>query len=173
MSISTSYAEAIHAVASAEGDVARTRNELLAFAQALQQNDQLRSTLANALLPADTRNQIVDDLLSGKASDVTRAIIGLVVNAGRGRDLDEIINEFAVRAATSSGKRLAFVRTAVPLTPEQEKRLAAALAQQAGGPVELQTEIDPSVVGGVVTTLGDNVIDGTIRSRINKMREAL
>ena len=173
MSITSSYADAIHSIATAEGDVANTRAELQAFSQAVQSNGELRSTLANALLPADTRNGIVDDLLKGKASNVTRSIIGLIVNAGRGGDLSEIVNEFLSKAASASGKRLAVVRSAVPLSADQQARLAAALAKQAGGPVELQTEIDPSVVGGVVTTLGDTVIDGTVRSRINKMREAL
>jgi F-type H+-transporting ATPase subunit delta len=173
MSVISSYADAVHAVASAEGDIANTRSELLAFARAIEANTELRSTLANALLPADTRNGIVDQLLSGKASNVTRAIIGLIVNAGRAGDFSEIVDEFVSRAASSSGKRLAVVRSAVPLSADQQSRLAAALAVQAGGPVELQTEIDPSVVGGVVTTIGDSVIDGTVRSRINKMREAL
>jgi F-type H+-transporting ATPase subunit delta len=173
MSVTSSYADAIHSIASAEGDIANTRAELQAFSQAMQNNTELRSTLANALLPADTRNGIVDDLLKGKASNVTRSIVGLIVNAGRAGDFSEIVNQFMAKAATSSGKRLAVVRSAVPLSAEQQARLANALAKQAGGPVELHTEIDPSVVGGVVTTLGDTVIDGTVRSRINKMREAL
>ncbi len=173
MSITSSYADAIHSIATAEGDVANTRAELQAFAHAVQGNGELRSTLSNSLLPADVRNGVVDDLLKGKASNVTRSIIGLIVSAGHGADLSEIVNEFMAKAASSSGKRLAVVRSAVPLSTDQQARLAAALAKQAGGPVELQTEIDPSVVGGVVTTLGDTVIDGTVRSRINKMREAL
>jgi F-type H+-transporting ATPase subunit delta len=173
MSVISSYADAINSVATAEGDIANTRSELLAFSRAVQANPDLRSTLANALLPADTRNGIVDQLLNGKASDVTRSIISLIVSAGRAGDLSEIVDEFVTRAARSSGKRLAVVRSAVPLSEEQQARLARALAQQAGGPVELQTEIDPSVVGGVLTTIGDTVIDGTVRSRINKMREAL
>ncbi len=173
MSVISSYADAINAIASAEGDIATTRSELLAFSQAVQGNTELRSTLANTLLPADSRNSLVDQLLAGKASDVTRSIVGLIVNAGRGSELSEIVDEFVSRAAAASGKRLAVVRSAVPLSADQQARLAAALAKQAGGPVELQTEIDPTVVGGVVTTLGDTVIDGTVRSRINKMREAL
>ncbi len=167
------YADAIMNIATAEGDVSSTRTELLSFSRALQGNNELRSTLANKLLPASTRNQIVDDLLSGKVSDTTRSIVGLIVNAGRGGDFSQIVDAFLTKAASSSGKRLAVVRSAVPLTADQQSRLASALAAQAGGPVELQTEIDPSVVGGVVTTLGDTVIDGTVRSRINKMREAL
>lgn len=173
MSVNSAYAEAISKIAGADGDLAVTRSELLAFSEALRKNEKLRSTLANPLLPAGTRNQIVDDLLAGKVSNVTRSIIGLLVTAGRGGQITEIVDAFVSTAAAGAGKRLAVVRTAVALTPDQERRLNAALATQAGGPVELQIEIDPSVVGGIVTTLGDTVIDGTVRSRINKMREAL
>ncbi len=173
MSVHSSYADAIHSVASAEGDIARTRSELASFSRALKDNGELRTTLANSLIPADTRNKIVDDLLQGKVSDTTRGIIAMIVTAGRGGAFSEIVDEFAAKAASASGNRLAVVRSAVPLSADQQARLATALAKQAGGPVELQTEIDPSVVGGVVTTLGDTVIDGSVRSRINKMREAL
>jgi len=173
MSVHSSYADAIHSIASAEGNLAGTRAELSAFSSAVQSNGELRSSLANNLLPAETRNGIIDDLLKGKASNTTRAIIGMIVSAGRGGDLSQIVDAFASKAASASGNRLAVVRSAVPLSADQQARLSAALAQQAGGPVELQTEIDPTVVGGVVTTLGDVVIDGSVRSRINKMREAL
>ena len=173
MSVTAAYAEAIHSIASAEGDLARVRSELVSFGSALDKNDQLRATLSNALIPADTRTRIVDDLLSGKASNVTRSIIGMVVSAGHGSEFGEIVNAFQTKAAQASGKRLALVRSAVPLSADQQSRLAAALASQAGGPVDIQTEIDPSVVGGVVTTMGDVVIDGTVRTRINRMKEAL
>jgi F-type H+-transporting ATPase subunit delta len=65
------------------------------------------------------------------------------------------------------------VRTAVPLTDEQRSRLTEAIGNAVGAPVELQVTVDPTVVGGAVTTIGDTVIDGSIRSRLNKMRDLL
>jgi F-type H+-transporting ATPase subunit delta len=167
------YAEALLSVARAEGNLEGTSAQLRDVARAVEGNDDLRSSLANNLLPAATRNQIVDDLLAGKASDTVRALVGLVVSAGRGGQLGDIVSAFSEKAAASSGKRVAVVRSAVALSDDQKARLAQALAATAGGPVELENVVDPEVIGGAVTTIGDTVIDGSLRTKINQMHEAL
>lgn len=169
----TRYAHALLAVAQADGNLDVVKSELSTVAQAVADNDDLRSSLSNNLLPAATRGQIVDDLLANKATDTTRALVGMIVSAGRGGQLVEIIAEFVNAAAAGSGKVVATVRSAVALTDDQQTRLAAALHKSTGQEVELQLVIDPTVVGGAVTTIGDTVIDGSLRSRLNKMRDAL
>ena len=167
------YAEALLSVARAEGDLETTRSQLRDVARAVEGNEELRSSLSNNLLPAATRSQIVDDLLAGKTSDTVRALVGLVVSAGRGGELSDIVNAFGDRAASASGNRVAVVRSAVPLTDDQKARLAQALTASAGGPVELENIVDPDVIGGAVTTIGDTVIDGSLRTKLNQMHEAL
>ncbi len=167
------YAEALLAVANADGDPATVKSELVAVAGAVKDNDELRTAFGNNLLPAATRGQIVDDLLANKASNTARALVGMIVSAGRGGQLTEIVDAFVQQSASSSGKQVATVRTAVALSDDQQTRLAAALKQSTGSDVELQVVIDPAVVGGAVTTIGDTVIDGSLRSRLNKMRDAL
>ena len=173
MDAHTGYAEGLLAIARAEGDVTTTKNQLADVARAGAGNEEPRSTLSNNLVPAAVRSQIVDDVLEGKTSDVVRAIVGMIVAAGRGGQLDEIVQAFIGLAASSSGKAVATVRSAVALTPDQEQQLVAALKQKTGADVELQVVVDPSVVGGAVTTIGDTVIDGSLRTRLAQMREAL
>ncbi len=167
------YAEGLLAIARAEGDVGQVKRELQAVSDAVAGNDELRTTLSNNLLPAATRGQIVDDLLQSKASNVTRAIVGMIVAAGRSADLGGIVDAFGSAVAADSGASVATVRTAVALNDDQRSRLAQALASAAGGPVELTEIVDPSVVGGVVATMGDTVIDGSVRARLNQIHEAL
>lgn len=173
MDAHSGYAAGLLAIASAEGDVETTKAQLADVARAVAGNEELRSTLSNNLLPAATRNQVVDDLLAGKTTDVVRALVGLIVGAGRGGQLTEIVDSFISLAASSSGRSVATVRSAVALSADQQQKLAAALKQKTGTDVELQLVIDPSVVGGAVTTIGDTVIDGSIRTRLTQMREAL
>ena len=71
------------------------------------------------------------------------------------------------------GLELAEVRTAVPLTQDQETRLAAALANATGKQVNLKVVVDPSVLGGIVATIGDTVIDGSVRTRIDQLKSRL
>ena len=167
------YAQALLAVARAEGDVEGTRSQLRDVASAVESNDELRATLSNNLLPAATRQQIVDDVLAGKASDTVKALVGMVVGAGRGGELGDIVKAFGSAAAAAGGRKSAVVRSAVPLTEDQKTRLAHALSTSTGAPVELENIVDPDVVGGAVTTVGDVVIDGTVRTRLNQLKEAL
>ena len=167
------YAEGLLAIARAEGDVDTTKSQLADVARAISSNEELRSTLSNNLVPAAVRGQIVDDLLAGKSSDVVRAIVGMIVGTGRGGQLDDIVQAFIGLAASASGREVATVRSAVALTDAQQTQLAAALKQKTGADVELQVVVDPSVVGGAVTTIGDTVIDGSLRTRLAQMREAL
>lgn len=167
------YAEGILAIARAEGDLEATRSQLRDVAEAVAMNNDLRSSLANNLLPAASRTQVVDDLLGGKATDTVRALVGMIVASGRGSDLGAIVDAFGQMVASASGNQMAVVRSAVPLTDEQRARLAQALADRVGVPIELENIVDPDVVGGAVTTIGDTVIDGSLRSKLNQMHEAL
>jgi len=167
------YADAMLAVARAEGNVERISDELFAVGRAVEGNDDLRAALSDARIPADRRMQIVDDLLDGRTQPATKGLISMVVGAGRGGDLAKIAATVADQAAQAQGKQVATVRSAVALSDDQRNRLATALAQKLGTEVDVKVIQDPSVVGGLITTVGDTVIDGSVRTRLNRLREAL
>jgi len=166
------YADALMSIARAEGD-SSVDDELFRFAQALEGNEQLRSTLSDPQLPAAKRQQVVEDLLGGKASRVTTAAISMLVGAGRTGDLPAIARALADKTAGASGRAVAEVRSAVPLTEEQQQRLALSLQTSTGQAVDVRVVVDPSVLGGVITTIGDTVIDGSVRSRLTQVKSHL
>ena len=168
----TGYAEALFAVATAEGDVGAVEDELFRFAQALRSEDQLGSTLADQGVPVSRRQQVVEDLLGGKASATTTALVSMVVGDGRATGMPAIVDAMVQMGAASRNKALAPVRSAVDLTAEQRERLAAAINTRTGREVEVKVVIDPSVLGGVVTEIGDDIIDGSVRRRLNQLRES-
>ena len=168
----SSYAEALVAVVQAEGDLAATEDELFAVAQALAGSDELREALSDRRIPAARRQQIIEDLLGGQVADTTVALVSMVVGAGRGSDLVRIIEAAVERSAGLRNKAVAEVRSAVALSEDQERRLAEALQRATGKDVTVKVIVDPSVMGGLVTRIGDEVIDGSIRTRINQLREA-
>ena len=167
------YAHAVLSVAGAEGAQAEVESELARFADALRSSDELQSTLADSAIDVERRLGIVDDLLGGKALPATAALVSLVVGAGRGSELIDIVDAAIDRAAAGRNRRVARVRSAVELTGEQRTRLAEAIKASAGLDVEIQAIVDPTVVGGVVTEIGDDVIDGSVRSRLQQMRAGL
>jgi F-type H+-transporting ATPase subunit delta len=169
---STAYAEALLALAAAEGDVQVVTDELFAVAQAVEADEQLRATLTDSRLPAERRAQVVEDLLEGKANSTTVALASMVVANGRGGDLPQIVREMARISAEGAGAVVAEARSAVALTDEQVSRLETALSSKLGRTVTVRNIVDESVMGGVVTQIGDEVIDGSVRSRLNQLREA-
>ena len=168
----SSYAEALVAVVQAEGDLAATEDELFAVAQALAGSDELREALSDRRIPAARRQQIIEDLLGGQVADTTVALVSMVVGAGRGSDLVRIIEAAVERSAGLRNKAVAEVRSAIALSEDQEQRLAEALQRATGKDVTVKVIVDPSVMGGLVTRIGDEVIDGSVRTRINQLREA-
>ncbi|MGZ4763097.1 MAG: ATP synthase F1 subunit delta [Ilumatobacteraceae bacterium] len=84
-----------------------------------------------------------------------------------------IVDKLVARASSAKNLEVAEVRSAIPLTPDQETRLAAALANATGKQVNLKVVVDPSVLGGLVATVGDTVIDGTVRTRIEQLKSRL
>ena len=166
------YAEALFAVARAEGTLGEVEDELFRFSQTLQGSDELRDALTDPGIPATRRQQIVEDLLGGRASATTVALVSMVVGTGRARQLPDIIRELVEMSAAEANKEVAEVRSAIPLTDDQRKRLADALGEATGKQVEVKVVIDPSVLGGIVAQVGDTVIDGSVRGRLDKLKNA-
>ena len=167
------YAEALFSVARAEGTVATVEDELFRFSQTLTGNDELRSTLTDEGIPAARRQQIVEDLLGGKASSTTVALVSMVVGTGRARDLPAIIRQLVDMSAAAANREVGEVRSAVPLTADQVDRLTKALNEATGKQVEVKVIVDPSVLGGIVAQVGDTVIDGSVRSRLEQLKNSL
>jgi F-type H+-transporting ATPase subunit delta len=167
------YANALFEVAQVEGSLDAVEDELFQIARALETNDELRTTLTDAMIPVARRQTIIEDLLDNRASPVTVALVSFVVAAGRAHDLPAIIDRLVQRAAQAKNKVVAEVRTAVPLTDDQRTRLAEALGAATGKSVEVKAIVDPSVLGGVVAQVGDTVIDGSIRHRLEQLRESI
>jgi F-type H+-transporting ATPase subunit delta len=167
------YAQGILDIARAEGSLENVENELFQFSQLFQGNEQLREKLTDQSLPVEKRQAIVEDLLGQKASPLTVNLISFLVGTGRARDLPTIVDRLVERAAAEREHEVAEVRAAVPLDDEQRRRLTQALEQATGKKVELKVIVDPAVLGGIVARVGDTVIDGTIRRRLDQLRESL
>ncbi len=167
------YATAIFSVAQAEGALERVADELYSFAQAVGDHADLRERLADPGIDTGAKLGIVSDLLGGRAHPQTVSAVAYIVQSGRTRQLSEITRVLANLGAESRSEALAVVRTAVALDPAQQRKLAEALGRSAGQPVDLKVVIDPGVVGGLVVTIGDTVIDGSVSRRLAELKAAL
>jgi F-type H+-transporting ATPase subunit delta len=165
------YAQSLLHIAEAEGRVGEVEDELFRFARIVDANDELRMALSDRQLPAERRVAIVDELLEQRALPTTVAIISFIVAAGRGHDLTAIVQRFVELAAELRQHEVAEVRSAVPLNDAQVQKLTEALNKATGKRVEVKVVIDEKVLGGIVATIGDTVIDGTVRHRLAQLKE--
>ncbi len=167
------YSRALFEIARAEGTLDEVEDELFRFARSYESSDELRNALTDDQIPAARRQSIIEDLLGGKATSTTTQLVSMVVGSGRARDLPAIIDKLVARASSAKNLEVAEVRTAVALTADQQARLQAALVNATGKQVNLKVVVDPSVIGGVVATVGDTVIDGSVRTRIDQLKSRL
>jgi F-type H+-transporting ATPase subunit delta len=167
------YASALFEVARAEGNLERVEAELYQVARAIEGSEELRSRLTDQALPVELRQGIVEDLLGDRTQPVTKALVSFVVGSGRARDLPAIIDLMVRRSAEDRAEAVADVRSAIPLDDDQQARLAAALSARTGQKVTVKVSVDPTILGGIVTTIGDTVIDGSVRRRLDQLKDSL
>jgi F-type H+-transporting ATPase subunit delta len=98
-------------------------------------------------------------------------MVTFVLAQERGRQLPEILEGLSELAAEARAAVVAEVRSATPLDDKQLKELAAALSNATKKKVEVKAIVDPSIIGGVVTKVGDTVIDGSVKRRLEQLKE--
>jgi F-type H+-transporting ATPase subunit delta len=167
------YAEALFNVVRAEGELDSVEDELFRFGKLLETNYELKQVLADQSLDRAQRAQILEELLGGRVSPHTLGLLTFIVGQGRARQLPQILEEVSDLAAQARNSVIAEVRSAVPLDEDQRTRLSEALSKATGKNVEVKVLVDPTVIGGVVATIGDTVIDGTIKRKLEELREGV
>ena len=148
-------------------------DELVGFARILDSNRGLRHALGDPSTAVAQRVALAGDLLGGKVLAATARLVGYVLQAGHIRDLVGTLEWVAGLAAEERGRRVAEVRSAVELDDDEYIRLVEALERTAGRPVKVRVQIEPSLLGGMAVEIGDTVIDGSVRHRLDQLRETL
>jgi F-type H+-transporting ATPase subunit delta len=167
------YAQAFFQIARTEGHPEVVEDDLFRFARALEAHDELRMALSDRNLPAERRIAVIEELMGGRAVPISVGLVSLVVGADRAGDLPAIVERFLELSAAERRREIAEVRSAVPLDERVQERLARALSEAVGKEVEVKVVVDPTVLGGLVARVGDIVIDGSIRHRLDELKERI
>ena len=167
------YAAAIFEIARGEGALERVEKEMLEVADKVQSHEELAEALADRRLPLERKQAVLEDLLEARAHPLTTAFVSFAVGLGRAGDLPEIAKRFLARAAAARNRSVAEVRSPVPLDEETVRRLTSALSKKMGNEVEVRVVVDETVLGGLVARVGDTVIDGSVKRRLQSLRETV
>ena len=135
-------------------------------------NQDLRNALNGNPDAISEKRALVDQVLKGATSS-TRALVGQVVNGLWGRNIETALSDIAHATAEHRNLVVALVQSAIELSADQKAKLAAALSKQVGQPVRVNVETNPKVIGGVSIRFRDELIDGTVISRMADASQAL
>jgi len=158
--------QAVVAAAEQEGRLDELEDELFRFGRVVASQPELRMALTNPFVSAGTKRELLSDLLASKVTPEALRLITQAAANPLGRSLDVSLEEYAKLAARRRERLVAEVHVAVPLSDEQRDRLAAALAATYGHDVHLNVVLDPRVAGGMTVRVGDELIDGSIATRL-------
>jgi F-type H+-transporting ATPase subunit delta len=164
---------ALLGVAEKDGSLESVEDELFRFGRLLEREPRLRGMLGDTTTPADKRIGLLDELIEGKVSPVTRTLLAQTVRYPRGRSLDLAAEELSELAAGRRDRYVAHVSAPAPLSRDQERRLAETLTRIYRRPMSLQVEVDPDLLGGLMVRVGNEVIDGSVAGRLATARRQL
>jgi len=167
------YATALLQVLPGDSGLTQIEEELFRFMQILDGSEPLRNALSSRDVSAEARKQLVEDLLSTRATPTTLSLASYATQVGRPRDYEDLLSFLVDRLSVESHKRMAEVRSAVEMDEQQEQDLASALQRVVGYEVQLRVTVDPSILGGFVATIGDTVVDASARHRLELLRDRL
>jgi F-type H+-transporting ATPase subunit delta len=167
------YAASVLESVTDESGLSEVEDELFRFERIVAGSTELSDALTGRGLPAAARSALVVDLVGDKATPATTRLATYATTIGRPRDYLGLLEALIARVAAETHRRIAEVRAMVEMTDEQQQRLAAALSRIAGQSVEVRVVVDTSVLGGFVATIGDTVVDGSVRHRLDVLKERL
>jgi F-type H+-transporting ATPase subunit delta len=160
------------AAADAAGELDALETELFEVERLVRSDAELRQVISDRGVAAEAKGELLASLLSGKVTGAT-LVLATQAAAARTGSFEKVLSGFGEIVAARRNRLLAEVRVAYELGDDEKNRLARALARKYGRDVHLNIVVDPSVVGGIAVSVGDEVVDGTMSTRLEVARRRL
>jgi F-type H+-transporting ATPase subunit delta len=168
------YARALFDLAKDERAIAPVEADLKSLKAALRESKDLRTLVGSPAFSAETKSTGLKAIADkAKFHATTKKFLGLLAANGRANALPSIITSFEALAARERGAVSAEVVTAIPLSAAQAKGVAAALRQALGKDPEIETRVDPSILGGIKVKVGSRLYDASLKSKLDQLKFAL
>lgn len=169
------YARALFDVAQKEADIQQVGRELAGIAGLISANEPLARVLSNPAIPAVRKRGVMEQLLArdGSITPVLGKLLLLLADRDRLALVPEIASAYDTRLMDHAQVVRADVTTAIALGADRIAALQRGLAEVTGRTVQLDTRVDPSIIGGAVARIGSTVYDGSIATQLQKVKERL
>lgn len=172
-SVSRRYAAALFNQSKAAGTLKETAADLAQVAEMLAGNKALATMIAHPLVTEARKKSVLQAAFSEKVSAATMGFLNLLADKRRTDLLTATKLEFDELLRAHNNIVAATATSAVPLSASQLAALEKALESRTGKDIELTTSVDPSLMGGILVRIGDTVLDGTVKGKLDRLREQL
>ena len=159
-------------MADEQGTLDRWERDLSALAGAFAE-PAVANYFESPQVPTSQKRETANQLLGAEAQPLARNLVGLLIERGRIRYLPQIYQAFHDRMLDRQGIAVGEVTTAVPLGPEELALVRQRLGAVVGKDIEIRASVDPTIIGGIVARVGDQLIDGSVIGQLRKLRERL
>ncbi len=166
------YAEAAYEIAIRDTTVDAWRSEL-DTAGAVVDDAAVSRILANPAVALEERDAMIDSAIGPIVSGPVLNLVKLMLRRGRIEELPRVAAEFRRLDNARQGIVPATATTSAPLSQDEVRALVGRLEQMTGARIELDLQVDPSLLGGLVVRVGDRLIDGSVRGRLERLRNQL
>jgi F-type H+-transporting ATPase subunit delta len=171
--INIAYARALFEMAQAEGIITCVEEELFRLRELLQKNPDLLEFLKDPNTKHEGKRQALGDLFQGRLHPLVLDTLITLSDQDRAGRVLHIIEEFSACAAGATQKISGEVTTAIPIDDATLNRLATELSRITGKSVQLFQKADPSILGGAIIQVGEQIIDGSLRRKLDQIKERL
>lgn len=172
-SIARRYAAALFAQGEKAGTLDAVQADLLTVSESVKEIEFLHAMLNQSTITDARKKAVLNEVFAGKVGAATLGFINLLTDKRRINILGDVADEFVRMVRDYKNVAVATATTAVPLSPRETQSLIQSLEAKTGKTIELSTNIDPQVMGGVLVRIGDTVYDGTVRGNLDRLRESL
>ena len=166
------YARALFGAAREEGKLAPVAEELGAFARAIEEVPELRAVLRNPQIDPPEKSGLLGQLTEG-ADDLVRNFVRVVAEKGRAGELAEMNTELEALVAREQNRLAVELTTAYELSEDEARSIVEKIEQASGRTVEATRSVDSRLVGGIVLQVGSFRADGSVRGRLERLRQEL
>lgn len=171
--VSKTYSEALFEVALEEGMIDKFLDEINFVADSMKEFPEFQELIKSPTINKIEKKQIVEDVFKEKISQEMLNFLRIIIDKSRGSYLDAIRKEYRVKVNDHKGIVDAVATTAIPLSEEDKAKLVAKLSSMTGKTINLTNAIDKEIIGGVMVKIGDKVIDGTLKGKLDNIKDEL
>ena len=166
------YARALFQAAEDAGKLEQVASELSALATAITEMPALQSFLRNPQIDPPEKASVLTEIAAG-ADDLVRNFVRLVAEKGRAGELAEISTELDALVARAQNRLAVELITAHELSDEEAQSIVETIEKASGRSIEATRSVDPELVGGIVLQVGSFRADGSVRGRLERLRQEL